>query len=157
MSASIDICRGDIHYIRRGVAVGAEIKKGRPGVIISNDTSNRNDGVVTIIPLTSQEKREHPTRVRIHIDGGVSTALCEQVTCIDKSRVGDRMGSVTVDEMRKIERGVAYALALGHDEIYAAQRMVGGGKTKAEVELETTRDLYNKLLEAIAKGGFSRP
>ena len=68
----------------------------RPVIIISNDMANLHSPVITIIPLTSQKKKPLPTHVLLRENGlnKTSTALCEQIMTLDKSRCRRRVGFI---------------------------------------------------------------
>ena len=106
-----DMFKGDIFYIRNRNARGYEIKKGRPGIIVSNDLNNSHSGAVEVVLLTTADKKEMPTHVEIWSAPKPSIALCEQVTTVTKEYVGDYIGAVTQQELNNIER----ALLIGFD------------------------------------------
>ena len=68
----------------------------RPAIIVSNDAANMHSPVVTVVPLTSREKKSLPTHVLLQEYGLArsSTALCEQITTVDKTRLSRRIGFV---------------------------------------------------------------
>lgn len=45
--------RGDIYYANLDPALGSEMAKKRPVLIISNNINNRVASTVTIVPITS--------------------------------------------------------------------------------------------------------
>ncbi|MDB5744924.1 MAG: growth inhibitor PemK, partial [Polaromonas sp.] len=49
--------RGEVWWVEFDPAVGSEIRKTRPAVIVSNDAANRNLARVVVIPLTSSTGR----------------------------------------------------------------------------------------------------
>jgi mRNA interferase MazF len=104
--------RGEIYYIEKHDAYGSEIKKARPGVIVSNDMLNHTSGVVEVIFLTTQPKKDLPTHVYINSTGCEATALCEQINTIDIRRVGSYCGTCTEDEMLAIDRALCASLDL---------------------------------------------
>ena len=108
----MSINRGDIFYIHREETVGSEQHSGRPAIIVSNDECNENSSVVEIVFLTCRHKRPLPTHVKIESIGRRSTALCEQITSVDISRLGDYKGHVTDEEMRKIDAALMCSLGL---------------------------------------------
>ncbi len=76
---------------------GSHVQQGvRPVVVVSNDAANRYSPVVTVVPLTSQRKKPLPTHVVIRDHGlkKISTALCEQVTSVDRARLTRPIGFV---------------------------------------------------------------
>ena len=76
-------------------AANSHVQQGvRPVIIVSNDAANTHSPVVTVVPLTSQCKKPLPTHVLIREQGlsTSSTALCEQIITVDKSRLIKRIG-----------------------------------------------------------------
>ena len=108
----MSINRGDIFYIHREETVGSEQHSGRPAIIVSNAECNENSSVVEIVFLTCKHKRPLPTHVKIESIGRRSTALCEQITSVDVSRLGDYKGHVTDEEMQKIDMALMCSLGL---------------------------------------------
>lgn len=119
-----DIRRGDIFYIKNDDnAVGFEQKKTRPAIIVSNNANNRASGVVEIVYLTtSQKQRPLPTHIRVR--GYVpSIALCEQVVTVDVSRLMERIGCCSYDEMEAVNCGLAVSLGLKSVNSYSYQQV----------------------------------
>ena len=94
----------DICFAQLPLKEGSHIQGGRrPVVIMSNNNANKYSPVVTVVPLTSKlKKRSLPTHVTLFAEGlsTVSTALCEQLTTIDKSQLIRRVGTVSDPEDR---------------------------------------------------------
>jgi mRNA interferase MazF len=55
--------RGDIYYANLSPALGSEMDKRCPVLIVSNDANNRAASTVTILPLTSNVSRVYPFEV----------------------------------------------------------------------------------------------
>lgn len=104
--------RGEIYYIYNRYTVGAEIKKARPAVIVSNNTLNATAEVVEVVYLTTQPKRDLPTHVTVRSSGVVSTALCEQVDTVSKDLVGDLCAVCTDEEMGSINTALLVSLGI---------------------------------------------
>ena len=108
--------RGDIFYVKwrnpnGDEAVGNEIQAGRPAVIVSGDIGNASNSNVTVVYLTSQEKR--PMSVHAPVICKVpSTALCEQIYTVSKERLSEYVRTCTDEEMRGIDAGICCALGL---------------------------------------------
>ena len=95
------INRGDVFYVNRSETIGSEQRSGRPAIIVSNPECNEHSPVVEVVYLTCQYKKPMPTHVRIESIGRRSTALCEQITSVDVSRLGDYKGHLTDGEMQQ--------------------------------------------------------
>ncbi|HUD10644.1 MAG TPA: type II toxin-antitoxin system PemK/MazF family toxin [Candidatus Saccharimonadales bacterium] len=102
------IRRGEIYWIQLDPTIGAEIKKTRPALIVSNDTSNQFSDLVTLLPLTSQVKAIRPFEVLItNGQGGLlktSKIKCNQIRTVDKKRLigksfGPRVGSEVMNQV----------------------------------------------------------
>ena len=52
--------RGEVWWVEFDPAVGSEIRKTRPGIIVSNNSANRNLSRVIVVPLTSNTERIYP-------------------------------------------------------------------------------------------------
>jgi mRNA interferase MazF len=63
--------------------IGSEIKKTRPGVIISPNEMNFNINTIIVAPMTSKS-RDYPTRIKIKEN---SYIVLDQIRTIDKKRI----------------------------------------------------------------------
>ena len=107
-----DYLRGDIYYIKGlGYAADCDLDIWRPGIIISNDAANKYSPNVTVIPITSRNKKPLPTHVCISCKVQ-STALCESIQTVAKARIGDYIKHCTNVEMNNIDEAMRNALAL---------------------------------------------
>ncbi len=109
--------KGDIFWVNLDPAVGSEIRKKRPAIIVSNDAANRRYYQVTVIPLTSQKvDLVEPFQVFIDKDeSGLfknSKALAEQVRTVSKLRLGDRVGHLGEESMEAMEKALKVHLDL---------------------------------------------
>ena len=88
------IARGDVFWARLDPTVGSEIQKTRP---------------VVVVPLsTSAPAIEF---LNVGLKGG-SVARCEHVRSIDKSRLAEKIGSMSETDMGKIEEGISRIIGL---------------------------------------------
>ena len=61
--------RGEVWWVEFDPALGTEIKKTRPAVIVSNDAANRNLARVVVVPLTSNTGRAYPGEAVVTVEG----------------------------------------------------------------------------------------
>jgi len=109
------IFRGDLYWANLPKQPNSSVIFGcRPVVIISNDKCNANSPVVTVVPLTSQNKKGLPTHVEI-IGYGLeksSIVLTEQVISIDKRYLNGYISSIKETQfMEQIENCLALQFA----------------------------------------------
>ncbi len=107
------VFRGEAYYVFEHEVTGSEQQGGRPAIIVSNDVGNEHSPVVELVYLTTQEKRPLPTHVEIRSLARPSIALCEQISTVHKSRLGDYAGQASTQEMENIDKAIAVSLGLG--------------------------------------------
>ena len=106
------IRRGDVWWVAFDPAVGGEIQKTRPAVIVSNNAANRLQNRVQVVPLTSRQTAVRSWEAQIFFAGQAGKALADQIKTVAKERIRGRMGSVTAEELDAIERAIKIQLAL---------------------------------------------
>ena len=101
--------RGDLYWGQMDPAIGAEIQKTRPVVIMSLTPLNRARKTVIVVPLsTSAPAIEF---LNVALSNG-SVARCEHIRAMDKSRLGQRIGKITTENMNAIEKGLSRIIGL---------------------------------------------
>jgi len=108
MTASIK--RGDVFRVNFDPTVGAEAKKTRPGVVISNDINNAHSPIVSIAPITSNVTRIYSFEVEIPLKtGGLqsrSKVMVNQSRAVDKARLLKKLGHLPAEIMRELDKAL---------------------------------------------------
>jgi len=117
-TASKTIRRGEIWFATLDPALGSDIRKRRPVVVVSNDAGNRAPGLVTVVPLTSNIERIYPFQVMLKAAatglGRDSKACTQQIRTLSKIRLSEkRAGTVSAADMRALDAALRLHLALG--------------------------------------------
>jgi mRNA interferase MazF len=83
-------------------AIGSEINKTRPCVVISPDEMNRHLRTVVIAPMTTSSKN-YPTRVEIRHENKTGWIILDQIRTIDKHRIIKDLGKLSRPEIRELK------------------------------------------------------
>ena len=83
-------------------AIGSEINKIRPCVVISPDEMNRHLRTVVIAPMTTSSKN-YPTRVEIRHENKTGWIILDQIRTIDKHRIIKELGKLSRPEVRELK------------------------------------------------------
>jgi mRNA interferase MazF len=104
--------RGEVWWVAFDPAIGGEIKKTRPAIVVSNDIANRELNRVQVVPLTSNLGRVYPSEALIRLRGGQRKAMADQISTISKLRLRDRVGRLSSEDMVAVERAICVQLGL---------------------------------------------
>ena len=104
--------RGEVWWVNFDPSVGGEIRKRRPAVIVSNDAANAYLNRLQVIPLTSNVERVYPSEALVTLNGRPGKAMADQLTTVRKQRLGEKLGELTADEMKRIDHAVRVQLGL---------------------------------------------
>ncbi|MBP9060829.1 MAG: type II toxin-antitoxin system PemK/MazF family toxin [Rhodoferax sp.] len=104
--------RGEVWWVEFDPAVGTEIHKTRPAVIISNDAANRNLSRVIVVALTSNTERVYPGNALVRVGGVLSKAMADQIMTADKLRLKSKLGELSKQDMQAVDDAVGVQLGL---------------------------------------------
>jgi len=94
-----------------------EVAKVRPAIIVSDTDLNHVLDLVSVIALTTNLIDDAaPLRIRFAPRDRLqhpSDAMIEQLRTVAKSRIGERIASVSDEEMRQVEKGIGMMLGMG--------------------------------------------
>ena len=102
--------RREVWWVSFDPSVGGEIKKKRPAVIVSNDVSNKFLNRIQVVPLTSKTDHLYPSEALVVLEGKESKAMADQLATVSKSRLFRRAGTLSPEDMRKIEEAIKIQL-----------------------------------------------
>ncbi len=109
------IKRGEIFLVNFDPTVGAEARKIRPALVVSNDINNAHSPIVSISPITSNISRIYSFEVKVPADtGGLQTrskVMVNQTRAVDKIRLIKRLGHLPEEIMKQVNQ----ALMLHYD------------------------------------------
>ena len=104
--------RGEVWWVEFDPAIGSEIHKTRPALILSNDAANRNLARVVVVPLSSNTHKIYPGEALVTVAGQSSKAMADQIMASDKSRLKSQLGSVSKADMQAVEDAIRVHLGL---------------------------------------------
>ena len=110
--------RGEIYVTTIDPAVGHEIKKTRPALVVQNDTSNRYSAVTMVAPITSTVRLPlSPLHVLLPADSATgltvsSVAVFNQIRAVDRKRLIKKLGSVDALVLAQVDAAIEAAFGL---------------------------------------------
>ena len=104
--------RGEVWWVEFDPAVGSEIAKRRPAIIVSNDSANRNLSRVIVIPVTSTTSRVYPGETLVKIGTQTSKAMADQIMAADKTRLKSLLGVLSKSDLQLVEHAICIQLCL---------------------------------------------
>ncbi|WAC07363.1 MAG: type II toxin-antitoxin system PemK/MazF family toxin [Thermodesulfobacteriota bacterium] len=102
--------RSEVWWVNFDPSVRGEIRKKRPAVIISNDSSNKFLNIVQVVPLTGKTERLYPSEALVVFEGKESKAMADQLATVSKMRLFKRAGILSAKDMQRIEEAVKIQL-----------------------------------------------
>jgi len=94
----------EVYLISLDSAIGHEIKKARPCVIISPDEMNKNISTVIIAPLTTQS-HFYPTRIPLKFAEKEAWIVLDKLRTVDRKRLIKKLGKIdqkTINQVKSI-------------------------------------------------------
>jgi mRNA interferase MazF len=100
-----------IYWVALDPARGRELRKTRPGVIVSLNVLNPALETVVICPLTTQLHSDWRCRLSVKLAGKPAEIAADQIRTVSKSRMGRNLGTLSSNDAAALRRllGEMYA------------------------------------------------
>lgn len=104
--------RGEVWWVGFDPAMGGEVRKTRPAVIISNDSAIRALNLLQVVPLSSKTDKIYPCETVVTPGGRRSKAMADQIATVAKERLPKELGRLTPEELTDVDRVIRLQLGL---------------------------------------------
>ena len=107
--------RGEVYWANFDPTIGAEIRKTRPCVIISNELANQFSPLVTVLPITSQKlDKIYKHEVLISNDAKLKNSKIKinQIRTFDKQRIGKLITKISSSVLEQVDESIMLHLGL---------------------------------------------
>jgi mRNA interferase MazF len=104
--------RGEVWWVNFEPAVGGEVRKERPAIIVSNDASNKHLNRLQIVPLSTNVERIYPSEAAVTVRGRPHKAMADQLTTVSKRRLENRVGRLSKEDVQAVEQAIKVQLGL---------------------------------------------
>ena len=109
------IKRGELYYADLSPVVGSEQGGVRPVLVVQNNIGNKFSPTVIVAAITSKlSKAKLPTHIEIQAsDFGLekdSVILLEQIRTLDKSRLQNKIGDLSLNQMKNVDKAILISL-----------------------------------------------
>ena len=102
--------RFDVFFANLDPALGSEIRKTRPCLVISPDEMNRHIRTVIVAPMTTRG-RDYPSRVPCKFQGRSGQIVLDQIRTVDTARAVRRLGKIGKREQEAVLQVLAEMFA----------------------------------------------
>lgn len=108
--------RGQIWLVNLDPTIGAEIKKTRPALVISNDINNQYALTITVLPISDRGEKVFPFEVELIVkESGLSKpskVKSQQIRTVDKSRLVKYIGKINQKDIERVEQAILIHLGI---------------------------------------------
>ena len=107
--------RGSVYLVNFDPTIGAEIKKTRPAVIISNDVANQYGPIVIVAAITGRVEPKFDEVLIKPPEGGLTKSSViqpNQIRSIDKRRLVKKLGDLSRGTVQALNTALQITLGL---------------------------------------------
>ena len=112
----VSINRGDVFLVDFNPTIGAETRKTRLAVVVSNNINNTHSPIVSVAPITSNIARIYSFEVKVkaNLDGLSTTSkiMVNQTRAVDKTRLLKNLGTLPNDIIQAIDKALKLHFSL---------------------------------------------
>lgn len=91
----------DVYWVNLDPAVGSEIRKTRPAIIVSPDVMNHAVNTVVVVPIT-KTIIHWPFRATIKVAKQKSSAACDHIRSVSRKRLQNKIGTLSRAEQQEV-------------------------------------------------------
>ncbi|MBS0351703.1 MAG: type II toxin-antitoxin system PemK/MazF family toxin [Proteobacteria bacterium] len=102
--------RGEVWWIDFNSSIEGEVQKTRSVIIVGNDASNKVLNRFQVVPNTSNILKCYPCEAYIEINGKQNKAMADQITTVSKSRLKNKLGKISWEDMQRVEQAIKIQL-----------------------------------------------
>ena len=104
--------RGEIWWVNLNPALGSEIKKTRPCIVLGANILNERRCTVIIVPLSTAPQAAPPLLVPVECAGKTAVAVTDQIRAVTKERLHRRAGELAPSDLARVEEALRTILEL---------------------------------------------
>lgn len=104
--------RGEVWWVAFDPAVGGEIRKTRPAVVVSNNAANTAMNRIVVVPLTTKIGRVFLAEALVHLNGEPRKAMTDQITVAAKERLRGKLGALNLADIAAVETALLVHLGI---------------------------------------------
>ncbi len=104
--------RGEAWWVNFDPAIGEEIRKRRPAIIVSMDAATSKVNRLQVVPLTTNISRLYPNEAFVTLNGSVQKAMADQIMTVSIRRLSNQAGVMSDEDMKRVEVAMRYQLGL---------------------------------------------
>ena len=104
--------RGEVWWVRLDPALGSEIAKTRPCLIVSGNVLNERRRTVVVVPLSTSPRPSPPLLVPVTCAGRAVVAVIDQIRAVSKERLQKSLGELPPEHIAAVEQALREILEL---------------------------------------------
>lgn len=101
-----------MYWIQFDPSIGSEIKKTRPAVIVSSNTSNQYLDRFQVAPLSTNVQKKYPGEAIVTVKDVQSKMMGNQIATISQMRIENYLTTLSLEDMQTIDAALRVQLGL---------------------------------------------